>query len=78
MLTLFNQALVQQIKMQAIGGSITPARKKHGRTLIESEEDLAKKYPSNCSFYLDPPTESITLQKFEDYAVARLHGKTIL
>lgn len=31
-----------------------------------------EKYPHNLTFYLDPPTDSISLQEFEEYALARL------
>jgi len=40
-----------------------------------ANEELQRKYPHNLTFYLDPPTDSISLKEFEEYAVARLSCK---
>ena len=46
---------------------------KVGTNLAEQENE--KLYPHNLTYYENLPTESISLQHFEDYAVARLKCK---
>jgi len=46
-------------------------RGRRGNVKIEME-DMERKYEHTLTFYIQPPDDSISLQEFEDYAVARL------
>jgi DNA primase large subunit len=49
---------------------INPRRKQFAESLYKQQD-----YPYRLSFYEVPPTEEITLEQFEQWAIDRLRGK---
>ncbi len=52
-----------------------PKRQRGHRVVRLEGGRRAELYPHSLQFYTIPPTENISLQEFEDFAVERLKGK---
>ncbi len=46
------------------------------RTIVLGTGRNPELYPHNLQFYTIPPTDNISLQEFEDFAVERLKGES--
>lgn len=52
----------------------TTRKSKHSRVHTKVvDEDLESAYPHNVLLYQTPPTQDITLQSFEEYAIERMN-----
>ena len=50
-------------------------KKKRGRLIVKDGTDVTDNYAHRLQLYRQPPTEEISLEDFEKFAIERLKGK---